>query len=240
MTAEHSLSPINESSTTASLIDPETTPYDDFELDELFSELKKAHNPTTSASLNADDELSKIRASIHKLPKIAENGDSLTGIPQKLKNTPLYLKSAKNDSTKKSGIVNIQDPVTAVKKNSKEEPTSAGDKWFDMPKAELTDSVKRDLKIIEQRAALDPKRHYKKDKWKAPEFFQIGTIVEGNTEFYSVRLKNKDRHTTILESVMHDDDTQKYFKRKYDQIQAKKTSGKKAHYKKVKEARKRF
>jgi hypothetical protein len=127
-----------------------------------------------------------------------------------------------------------------VRKKKVEEDTDAGKKWFNLPKGDLTESTKRDLKIIQQRAALDPKRHYKKDKWKTPEFFQIGTIVEGNTEFYSARLKNKDRHQSILESVVNDQDTKKYFKRKYDEIQTKKMSGKRAHYNQVREARKRF
>ena len=53
-----------------------------------------------------------------------------------------------------------------------------------MKQPEMTPEIKRDLQIIKQRSALDPKRHYKKDKWEIPKFFQMGTIIEGNTEFY--------------------------------------------------------
>lgn len=236
-TDQSGLSPIQESSTTASVVDVEGSAYDEFELDELFDELKKTHkSSSTSTDTNTDDQFEKIKKSISRLPKIAES-DALTEDPQ-LGKGPLHISSAKQEARKKEGVLNINDPITH--KKGPVEVTSAGSKWFDMPKGELTPSVKRDLKIIEQRAALDPKRHYKKGKWKTPEFFQIGTIVEGNTEFYSARLKNKERHSTILESVMYDDDTQKYFKRKYDEIQVKKTSGKKAHYKKVREARRKF
>jgi hypothetical protein len=216
------LSPIHESSTTASL--PEYDEYDQLDIDELFQELKKTH----TVNKDEDDELTKIKKSIAKLPKLQDSDIDLSEQANR-----------KHQPGHKDGIIHVNDPIPH-KKTSTTEPQTSGSKWFDMPKGELTDSVKRDLKIIEQRAALDPKRHYKKDKWKTPEFFQIGTIVEGNTEFYSARLKNKERHSTILESVMYDDDTKKYFKRKYDEIQVRKTSGKKGYYKKVREARRRF
>lgn len=218
------LSPIHESSATASL--PEYDEFEGLELDDLFAQLKKNH----TVHENTDDELTKIKKSIAKLPKI-QTGGSIADEGKKTTST---------STQHKDGIININDPITHTKKKKSTETTHSGSKWFDMPKGELTESVKRDLRIIEQRAALDPKRHYKKDKWKTPEFFQIGTIVEGKSEFYSSRLKNKDRHSTILESVMYDDDTKKYFKRKYDEIQLKKTSGKKTHYKNIKEARRRF
>lgn len=60
-----------------------------------------------------------------------------------------------------------------------------------MSRPELTSSIKRDLQIIKQRQALDPKRHYKKEKWQIPKYFQMGTIVEGNTGYYNKLTKNK-------------------------------------------------
>lgn len=207
---EMPLSPIHESSTTASI--QESDEYEQLDIEDLFAELKKTH----TVSVDTDDEFTRIKKSIAKLPKI----------------------EAEQRELKKKNVVSIADPVAVTKKNK--EVTHSGSNWFDMPKGELTESVKRDLKVIQQRAALDPKRHYKKDKWKTPEFFQMGTIVESKAEFFSSRLKNKDRHQTILESVMYDDDTKKYFKRKYDDIQANKSSGKRMHYKKTKEARRKY
>ncbi|CCH45623.1 hypothetical protein BN7_5206 [Wickerhamomyces ciferrii] len=229
------LSPIHETSTTASLTDTEDSAYDKYGLDELFDQLRKSNsNKTNKVDKEEDgDEFSKIKKSIAKLPKIQENDETLSDN---------FSKSRTSDNKTKFGgnISIINDSIQISKKPSTNVKETSGSKWFDMPKGELTPSIKRDLKILEQRAALDPKRHYKKDKWKTPEFFQIGTIVEGNTEYYSARLKNKEREQTILESVMNDEDTKHYFKRKYDEVQIKKTSGKKAHYKKVKEARRKF
>lgn len=128
----------------------------------------------------------------------------------------------------------IRDRSASVK------PPSESDKWFTLPKTELTSEVKRDLMLIKHRAALDPKRHYKKEKWKVPERFSIGTIIEGPTEFFSSRMTNKERKGTMLETLMVDDNTNKYFKRKYTEVQQKKTSGKKAHYRNVKDKRRKF
>lgn len=72
-----------------------------------------------------------------------------------------------------------------------------------------------------------------------PERFAIGTIIEDKSEFYSSRMNRKERKSTILETLMGDEASNKYFKRKYNEIQEKSTSGRKAHYKKMKEMRKK-
>lgn len=89
------------------------------------------------------------------------------------------------------------------------------------------------------RNVLDPKRHYKKENGKAqaPEFSQVGTIIEGPTEYYSSRLLNRERKKTFIEEVLAAEEENGRFKRKYGDIQALKTSGKKAFYKKLKEKR---
>ena len=93
------------------------------------------------------------------------------------------------------------------------------------------------------RSVLDPKRHYKKEggKAKAPEYSQVGTIIEGATEFFSARIAKKDRKKNFVEEALAGESENGRFKRKYDEVQASKTSGKKAYYKAVqaKRARKR-
>jgi hypothetical protein len=89
------------------------------------------------------------------------------------------------------------------------------------------------------RSALDPKRHYKKEgsKPEIPEFSQVGTFIEGPTEFFSARLSNKDRKRTFVEEVLASEDTSGRFRNKYGEIQAAKTSGKKEYYKILKAKR---
>lgn len=112
--------------------------------------------------------------------------------------------------------------------------------WFDLPKTDLTPALKRDLQLLKMRGVLDPHRHYKKDngKMQAPEFSRVGTITEGATEFFGGRIENKKRKRTFVEEVLAGEHETGRFKRKYNDVQAKKSSGKKAFYKNVKAQRK--
>ncbi|EGW31876.1 uncharacterized protein SPAPADRAFT_62484 [Spathaspora passalidarum NRRL Y-27907] len=210
---------ILESSETESYhSDKNKTCYTELSLDELFNNLQQETSGKTIAE--ESDQFTKIETSIKNLPKIESNLEDTLKV------------------VKKKDVIRIYDPVaTAVKTDNKEQETDS--RWFNMKQPELTPEIKRDLQVIKQRSALDPKRHYKKDKWEIPKYFQMGTIVEGNAEFYS-RLKRKQRGTTLVEEILHDDDTKKYFKRKYSEIQSAKTSGKKGHYKNIKKQRKKF
>lgn len=110
---------------------------------------------------------------------------------------------------------------------------TAGEKWYNLPKTDLTPELKRDLQLIKMRNVLDPHRHYKKDngKLKAPEYSAIGTIVEGPTEYFSGRIQKKDRKRTFVEEILAGEKDTGRFTKKYGDIQNAKTSGKKAFYK---------
>ena len=71
----------------------------------------------------------------------------------------------------------------------------------------------------------------------APEYSQVGTIIEGPTEYYSSRLLNRDRKKTFVEEVLAAEESTGRFKRKYNEIQSSKVSGKKAYYKRLKQMR---
>jgi len=117
---------------------------------------------------------------------------------------------------------------------------TAGQRWFDLPRTNLTPELKRDLQLLKMRNILDPHRHYRKEggKMKAPEYSQVGTIVQGPTEYFTGRLENKKRKKTFVEEVLAGEQQTKRFKRKYGELQDKKTSGKKAFYQAVKAQRK--
>lgn len=110
---------------------------------------------------------------------------------------------------------------------------SAGPEWFNLPRTDLTPALKRDLQLLKMRNVLDPHRHYKKDSSRtlAPEFSQVGTIIEGPTDFFSARLERSERKETFADEVLANEQGSGRFKKKYGDIQTKKTSGKKAHYK---------
>ncbi len=91
------------------------------------------------------------------------------------------------------------------------------------------------------RSVLDPKRHYKKDgsgkKSSIPSYSQVGTIIEGPTEFLTGRIPNKERKKTFVEEVLANAETRKRYKDKYNEIQTSKSSGRKAYYKQLKAKR---
>ncbi|KAI9023842.1 Fcf2 pre-rRNA processing-domain-containing protein [Phycomyces nitens] len=116
---------------------------------------------------------------------------------------------------------------------------TTGKGWFDMERPEITEEIKRDLQIIKMRHVLDRKRHYKKmGKNYNPKFFQVGTIIEGPTEFFSSRILKKDRKQTLVDELLADEQSKQYFKRKFDETQERTNNGGKKHFKKLKQKRK--
>jgi hypothetical protein len=113
---------------------------------------------------------------------------------------------------------------------------TAGSDWYNLPRTTLTPELKRDLQLLRLRSVLDPHRHYKKDNDRlnqVPEFSQVGTIIEGPTEYFSSRLTNKERKRTFAEEVLAGEKANGRFKSKYREIQKGKVSGKRAHYKAI-------
>jgi hypothetical protein len=62
--------------------------------------------------------------------------------------------------------------------------------------------------------------------------------VESPTDFFSARIKRKDRKGTIVQELLTDQKSRDYFKRKYNEIQEESVSGGKRWYKKMQERKK--
>ena len=83
---------------------------------------------------------------------------------------------------------------------------------------EMDDKLKRDIKVIQMRNYMDPKRFYKNpDKMGA--ILGVGTVIEGAAEFKSHRINRKDRKQSIVEEVMADRSIKGYTKNRYAGIQ---------------------
>ncbi|SCU78196.1 LAFA_0A05424g1_1 [Lachancea sp. 'fantastica'] len=223
-------------------------------IEDLFASLKQAGSgsefPASKNDQNrpktGENDFDQDKLEFDEDSKISQQQQTFYDIEQRLRGLPRMKTSfdalsgaveAKNTARK------VEDPVSILhlrKKDAQAKKPSTSEQWFTLPKPELTRELKRDLLLINHRAALDPKRHYKKDKWQVPERFSVGTIVEDKSEFYSSRMTKRERKGTTLESLMASDDTNKYFKRKYGEVQKNKTSGAKGHYKKVRERRKKI
>jgi Fcf2 pre-rRNA processing len=109
-----------------------------------------------------------------------------------------------------------------------------------MPKTVVTAELKRDLQLLRMRNVLDPHRHYKKESGNGvPEYSQVGTIIEGPTEFFKSRVTKKDRKDNFVQEALAGEKESGRFKAKYNQVQVAKTSGKKAHYNRLQAKRRR-
>ncbi|KAI8872919.1 Fcf2 pre-rRNA processing, partial [Ramicandelaber brevisporus] len=99
---------------------------------------------------------------------------------------------------------------------------TAGKKWFDMQAVEMTPELEQDLAVLRMRGVLDKTRHFKrtskKDKMLQTKYMQVGTVVEGATEFYSSRLTKKQRKPTLVDQLLADHETRSYFKGKVKDI----------------------
>jgi len=93
-------------------------------------------------------------------------------------------------------------------------------KWYRLPKQELTPSAKDDLRVLQLRNALDPKRFYKRpDSNKLPRRFQIGTIVEHPQDSRSGRLSRRERAPNITQEALRDERSRAFRKRKWKELQ---------------------
>ena len=108
-----------------------------------------------------------------------------------------------------------------------------------MPATEITPQIKQDLTVLRLRNVLDPKRHYRASSKSLPKYFQMGTIVESPTEFFSARIPKRDRKETIVQELLADKESRDYFKKKYNEIQERSISGGKKWYKKMQERKER-
>jgi Fcf2 pre-rRNA processing len=100
----------------------------------------------------------------------------------------------------------------------------------------VTDAVRYDLAVIRNRNVLDPKRFYKKGdakKWKTANsnssaaassvMLQVGTVIEGATEYYSSRLTQQQRRTNVTDEVLASGDAA-YAQSKYQRLQRDRTA----------------
>ncbi|KZF21206.1 Fcf2-domain-containing protein [Xylona heveae TC161] len=214
---------------------------DDLSAEQITQLLKDAEQrlrPSTAAVATAGKS---ILASLPKIPTLGPNNApqpyvTSNGEMARVDSSRLL----NNDQRKKSeGLRKVEDPAQVKAKLQEKKKADAGGAWFNMPKTNVTPELKQDLQLLQMRSVLDPKRHYKKDssRNKVPEFSQVGTIIEGPTEFYSSRLSNKERKQTLAGEILAGEQESGRFKRKYNDIQDSKTSGKKAYYKALKAKR---
>ena len=99
---------------------------------------------------------------------------------------------------------------------------TTGKNWFDMPAPTMTPELKKDIQLLKLRSVIDPKRHYKKGDSKSkalPKYFQVGTVIESASDFFTGRLTKKERKTTLADELLSDHTLGEYRKRKVREIE---------------------
>ncbi|XP_027710653.1 deoxynucleotidyltransferase terminal-interacting protein 2 [Vombatus ursinus] len=158
--------------------------------------------------------------------KMDFNKNALTQIKEKSKKELLQKTIITPDFEKKDCIPPYKESQFQLKKKRREERNkTAGDGWFGMKAPELTTELKNDLKALQMRASMDPKRFYKKnDRDGFPKYFQVGTIADNPADFYHSRIPKKQRKRTIVEELLADSEFRRYNKRKYTEIMMEKAT----------------
>ncbi len=197
----------------------------DVNIDDIFAKLSQIGSEKNKQQGYKKETLEDLKEHVSKLPG--------------LDRVDLESEAKKNEMLKrKYQVTSINDPIESVLprkgRSILQDKTALKRKrtadWFDLPKPEVTEDVKRELSIIKYRQYLDPKRFYKKDKWEIPEKFQMGTIIGGPTDYYN-RLTKRQRGEGFIEELLNDSDAKAWFHKTYEEIQKEKTSGGKNYYK---------
>lgn len=213
------------------------------DLDDAAIEALLSASSKSLATSDPSTSLESVSETFSRLPKLS--GD--LGVEELTENGLMkedYFDYGKEDSGSKDkerfSFRVIRDPQEVKLEKKKAKANTAGDKWYGMKAPDMTPQLEMDLKLLKMRNVLDPKRFYKKsDSKKDPKFFEMGTIVEGNTEFFSARMTKKERKQTFAQELLGDDDSQKYFKRKYEEIGDSLEVGRKKHFQNLKDLRKK-
>ncbi|KAJ2785556.1 rrna-processing protein fcf2 [Coemansia javaensis] len=160
--------------------------------------------------------------------------DSETGMAR-LNASEVYAGGQTAASAEFSGTAERPDPTVRRMRPgelARAKEQTAGKRWFGMKAPTLTPELKNDLRVLQLRSVLDPKRFYKKTSTKKelPKYFETGTIVEGPTEFYSSRMTKKERRNNLVDELLADKQARSYFKRKVTEIHKQNVSGGKNWY----------
>ena len=136
-----------------------------------------------SGPFNAHKNLDMITDSSNIKEEAMRKADALFQKLNIFKNVPVTAKQ----------IAPLNNIILAKKEKQKQKELSAGRGWGEMPKQELTDEVKADLRAIQLRNHIFSNRFYKSnDSKKLPSYFQIGTVVIDKNDTKMNKLSKKE------------------------------------------------
>jgi hypothetical protein len=95
--------------------------------------------------------------------------------------------------------------------------------WHEMVVPELTPELAKELRVLQLRGYMDPKRFYKAMDNTSTKF-QVGTVVDSFGAAPSSRLSKAVRRPTFVEQVLADDSIRGYAKKTFGKLQRKQGS----------------
>mmetsp|Transcript_7280 Transcript_7280/g.8345 ORF Transcript_7280/g.8345 Transcript_7280/m.8345 type:complete len:189 (-) Transcript_7280:139-705(-) len=172
----------------------------------------------------------------------ASDSDSSSGsaervVVSKPKNVKLSLTAVKKASfeapktrVKEEEVKETEEEKRAKEKNKQRELQRD---WFEIKTPALTQELKEDLRALQLRNYMDPKRFYKaNDSKKLPKVFQVGTIIAGAADDRFSRLTRKERKTRFVDEILADQRITSYSKRVFREIASKSEAGGRKDYNK--------
>jgi hypothetical protein len=189
---------------------------------QAYSSDQEAMPETLKQIFEAKEDPKKLNASIFTKNR-ARNIDSSNIEEEKMRNANALFDSACIFNSMPLNAKEIKPMNSAEldrKERLKQREQTTGKDWGSMPKVELTDALKNDLKAIKFRNQIFPKRFYKNnDSESLPTYFQVGTVVEsGGIGRVGDRLTKKMQKRSVAEQFLMDDEANAFSKRKYEGI----------------------
>jgi hypothetical protein len=160
--------------------------------------------------------------------KYLEKESELTGIEKRVLaprfNVPKKRDKVKTNRKDKEREERYEDELAALDKDAtaKKKKRDTLDGWFGMEAPELTPDLRQDVMALRLKHATEGRAKNRRevaDLKHMPKYFQIGTIVEAPTEFYSARVPKRKRQQSILDEMVSAEKEVGYVTSRYKDLQ---------------------
>ncbi|VDL81385.1 unnamed protein product [Schistocephalus solidus] len=153
---------------------------------------------------------------------------SLLGALNNLDDKPTSTSSAKTTSASEKSLFYAQSvpalqSMREVKRERRAKKKAALEKWYGLPKGDLTPEVKADLELIAKRQILGQDIHTRKADGRHSHF-QVGVVADDPGSFYD-RIPRKQRKRTLVDELLANAEYMKYAskqRRQYSLLQKEK------------------
>jgi hypothetical protein len=114
--------------------------------------------------------------------------------------------------------------IAKQQREQRERKQGARRDWHEMEVPEMTPELGKELRVLQLRGYMDPKRFYKSMDSKKGTKFQVGTVVDSFGAAPSSRMPKAVRRPTFVEQVLADDSIRGYARKTFGQLQRKQGS----------------